>query len=65
MNINKSISELKQVINITVLQILIGNKGLDTYIKPDTVKSLMSHKNLALWSGHVLKFQFYKVSWSN
>lgn len=43
MNTNKSISELKQVINTTVPWILIGNKGQDNHIKPDGVKLLMWH----------------------
>lgn len=51
MNTNKSISELKQVINITVPWILIGNKGQDTYIKPDGVKLLMALElSTMLWS---------------
>lgn len=43
MNTNKSISELEQVTNVTVPQILIGNKGQDAYIKTDGVKLLMWH----------------------
>lgn len=41
MNTNKSVTELKQVINVTIPWILIGNKGQDAYIKTDGVKLLM------------------------
>lgn len=43
MNTNKSVTELKQVINVTIPWILIGNKGQDAYIKTDGVKLLMWH----------------------